>query len=312
MKKIIVTGGTGFIGANLCRRLICDSNNYVICLDNFYCSEKNNIADIIDKQNFEFVEHNVVEPYDIDVDEIYNLACPASPKNYQWDPIFTVKTCVEGAINSLDLAKKCNAKVMQFSTSEIYGNPDVHPQSESYNGNVNCTGPRSCYDEGKRIAESIFFDYYRLYSIDIKVIRIFNTYGPFMDKNDGRAISNFITKALSDDDIEIYGDGSQTRSFQYIDDLIDAVIKYMNIKDVYPGPINLGNPEEITINELAKLILKKTNSKSKIINCKLPEDDPWNRKPNINLAKAILKDWQPMISLDEGIEKTIKYFMGEK
>ena len=311
MKNILVTGGTGFIGANLCKRLICDDNNYVICLDNLYCSTKNNVSDINDKQNFEFVEHNVIDPCDFDVDEIYNAACPASLKNYQQDPIFTVKTCVQGAINALELAKKRHAKVMQFSTSEVYGNPNVHPQSESYNGNVNCTGPRSCYDEGKRMAESIFFDYKRRYNTEIKVIRIFNTYGPLMDKNDGRVISNFITRALANADVEIYGDGSQTRSFQYIDDLLDAIVKYMNTEDTHPGPLNLGNPEEISINELAKLILRKTNSQSKIVKCELPQDDPCKRQPNIDLALSVLQDWKPKISLEEGLDKTIEYFKGE-
>jgi UDP-glucuronate decarboxylase len=306
-KNILVTGGAGFIGSHLCKTLLKLGHN-VICLDNLFTGSINNISEIIDEPNFEFVKHDIVEPYYRDnVDEIYNLACPASPIHYQRNPIKTVKTCTIGVINMLGLAKKNNAKILQASTSEIYGNPEEHPQSELYNGNVNPVGYRSCYDEGKRCSETLFMDYNREHKLKIKIVRIFNTYGPNMSYNDGRVVSNFITQAIENNEITIYGDGDQTRSFQYVDDLIEAMIKFMGTFDDFIGPLNIGNPEEISIKDLAKIILELTHSESKIIHKNLPKDDPLMRKQNISLAKNKL-DWIPKVKLKDGLLKTIKYF----
>lgn len=305
MEKVLVTGGAGFLGSHLIKKLL-DKDKKVICLDNMFTGTYDNIKDYFSNPNFEFINQNVIEKMEFDVDYIYNLACPASPIHYQYDPIMTCKTSFLGALNVLDLAKETGARVLQASTSEIYGDPLIHPQTENYKGNVNTIGPRACYDEGKRVAETIFFDYKRQYKVDIRIIRIFNTYGPNMLANDGRVISNFITQAINDRDITIYGDGSQTRSFCYVDDLIEAMIKMME-NDDFIGPVNLGNPDEITILDLAKLIIKKCSSKSKIIYKQLPEDDPIQRKPSISLAKEKL-NWQPKVSLDCGLDKTIEYF----
>ena len=307
MKKILVTGGAGFVGSHLCKRLI-NENNYVICLDNFFTGDKLNVLDIINHPRFELVEHDIVNPYYCDVDEIYNLACPASPIHYQFNPIKTLKTSVLGSINVLGIAKRTNAKVLQASTSEVYGDPTVHPQVESYWGNVNPVGIRSCYDEGKRCAETLFMDYHNEHKLKIKIIRIFNTYGPNMNINDGRVVSNFIVQALQGQDLTIYGKGDQTRSFQYVDDLIEGMIRMMRSPNEFLGPINLGNPNEFTMLELAKEIIDITNSKSKIIYLPLPEDDPKQRKPDISLAYEQLEYWQPNIKLRVGLLKTIKYF----
>ena len=306
-KNILVTGGAGFIGSHLCKALIELGHN-VICLDNLLTGSINNISDFIDNINFEFVNHDITEPYYRDnIDEIYNLACPASPIHYQYNPIKTVKTCTMGVINILGLAKKNNAKILQASTSEVYGDPNVHPQGEKYNGNVNPIGPRSCYDEGKRCSETLFMDYHREHNLKIKIIRIFNTYGPNMAINDGRVISNFIMQAIADKEITIYGDGCQTRSFQYIDDLIDGMIKMMHTNNNFIGPVNIGNPHEISMNELASTIMRLTNSKSQIIFKELPVDDPKRRNPDINLAKNKL-NWTPLHSLESGLSNTIYYF----
>lgn len=306
-KNILVTGGAGFIGSHLCKSLL-DLGHNVICIDNLFTGSLNNISDLIGDKNFEFINHDIIKPFYRDnIDEIYNLACPASPKHYQYNAIKTIKTCTIGVINILGLAKSNNAKILQASTSEIYGDPVCHTQKETYNGNVNPIGRRSCYDEGKRCSETLFMDYHREHNLKIKIIRIFNTYGPNMSKNDGRVVSNFITQAISDKDITINGDGTQTRSFQYIDDLIIAMIKMINSDDDFLGPINIGNPTEITMNELACKILKLTNSKSKIIYKDLPEDDPKRRKPDITLAKSKL-DWMPKYELKHGLVKTIDYF----
>jgi len=305
-KRILVTGGAGFIGSHLCEKLL-DEGNEVICVDNFFTGSKQNIIHLMDNPYFEIIRHDITFPLYVEVDEIYNLACPASPVYYSFDPVQTTKTSVIGAINMLGLAKRLKIKILQASTSEVYGDPEVHPQTESYRGNVNPIGPRACYDEGKRCAETLFFDYYRQLKIKIKVIRIFNTYGPKMQPDDGRVISNFIVQALKNKDVTIYGDGNQTRSFCYVDDLVDGIIKMMNSREDFVGPVNLGNPTEFTILELAKKIIKLTNSKSKIIYKPLPEDDPRRRKPNIELAKKELK-WKPQIQLDEGLKKTINYF----
>ena len=307
MKKILVTGGAGFIGSHLCERLLKEKNE-VICLDNFFTGSKKNIVHLMDNQYFEVIRHDIEEPILLEVDEICNLACPASPIHYQFDPVKTVKTSVMGAINVLEIAKRCKAKVLQASTSEVYGDPKVHPQTEEYRGNVNPIGPRACYDEGKRCAETLFFDYHREYGVDIKVIRIFNTYGPKMALNDGRVVSNFIIQALNNQDITIYGDGNQTRSFCYVDDLVDGMTKMMNSKE--NGPINLGNPNECSMNELAKTIINITSSKSKIIFKPLPQDDPKQRCPDISLANAKL-DWGPTVKLKDGLVKTIEYFKKE-
>lgn len=305
-KRILVTGGAGFLGSHLCERLLKEGNE-VICVDNFYTGNKRNILHLMNNPYFEGIRHDITFPLYIEVDEIYNLACPASPIYYQFDPVQTTKTSVHGAINMLGLAKRLKVKILQASTSEVYGDPEVHPQPETYRGNVNPIGPRACYDEGKRCAETLFFDYYRQHRLKIKVIRIFNTYGPRMNLNDGRVVSNFIVQALKGEDITIYGDGTQTRSFCYVDDLIDGMIKMMNSKDDFTGPVNLGNPTEFKIIELAELILKLTNSKSKIIYKPLPEDDPMQRKPVIDLAKKEL-NWEPRIPLEEGLTTTIQYF----
>ena len=306
MKKILVTGGAGFIGSHLCDRLLREGND-VICLDNYFTGSKDNIRHLLGNDHFELVRHDVINPYHAEVDEIYNLACPASPPHYQYNPIKTIKTSVMGAINMLGLAKRTRAKILQASTSEVYGDPAIHPQVESYWGNVNPIGIRSCYDEGQRCAETLFMDYHRQNGVRIKIIRIFNTYGPRMNPNDGRVVSNFIVQALKGEDITIYGDGTQTRSFQYVDDLIEAMIRMMATGDDFIGPVNTGNPGEFTMLELAQKIIELTNSKSRIVYRPLPGDDPRQRKPNITLAKEKL-DWEPGIRLEEGLKRTIAYF----
>lgn len=307
MAKILVTGGAGFIGSHICQRLLNEGHE-IHCLDNFFTGTKHNVQPMIDNPKFKLIDHDITEPLDIEVDQIYNLACPASPVHYQFDPIKTTKTSIYGAVNMLELAKKLNARILQASTSEVYGDPDVHPQPESYWGHVNPIGIRSCYDEGKRAAETLFFDYHRQHQVDIKVVRIFNTYGPNMNADDGRVVSNFIVQALKDQDLTIYGDGSQTRSFQYIDDLVDGMIKAMNSLDDFRGPVNLGNPDEFTINELAEKVLAMIpDSKSQVVHKGLPSDDPKQRKPDISLAEARL-DWQPTVKLEQGLQKTIDYF----
>ena len=305
-KKILVTGGGGFIGSHLCERLLNEGNE-VLCVDNFFTGAKDNIAHLISNPYFEVLRHDITFPLYLEADEVYNLACPASPIHYQFDPVQTVKTAVHGAINMLGLAKRLKIKILQASTSEVYGNPIVHPQTENYWGNVNPIGFRSCYDEGKRCAETLFFDYHRQHKLKIKVARIFNTYGPRMHPNDGRVVSNFIVQTLKGGDITVYGDGSQTRSFCYIDDMIDGFIKLMNTSDDFTGPVNLGNPSEISILELAEKILKIIGSKSKIVFKTLPQDDPVQRCPDITLAKKVL-GWQPNVGLEEGLEKTVEYF----
>jgi UDP-glucuronate decarboxylase len=305
-KKCLVTGGAGFLGSHLCKRLLIEGNE-VIAADNFYTGTKDSIVELLDNPNFELVRHDITFPLYVEVDEIYNLACPASPIHYQFDPVQTTKTSVHGSINMLGLAKRLKAKILQASTSEVYGDPQVHPQPESYLGNVNINGPRSCYDEGKRCAETLFFDYYRQYNLRIKVARIFNTYGPNMQPNDGRVVSNFIMQALQDKPITIFGDGSQTRSFCYVDDLIEAFFRLMDSPDDFTGPINIGNPVEFRIMELAEKVIKLTNSKSKLVYEKLPDDDPIQRQPDINLAKEKL-GWEPKIHLEEGLIMTIHYF----
>lgn len=305
--KILVTGGAGFIGSHLCERLLADGHE-VVCLDNFFTGNKENILPLFKNPKFELLRHDITFPLYVEVEQIYNLACPASPVHYQFDPVQTTKTSVHGAINVLGLAKRTKATILQASTSEVYGDPEVHPQPETYWGRVNCIGIRSCYDEGKRCAETLFFDYYRQYQVDIRVVRIFNTYGPNMHPHDGRVVSNFIVQALKNEDITIYGDGAQTRSFQYVDDLIEALILMMNNREKFIGPVNLGNPGEFTIKELAEMVLKLIpESKSQIIYKDLPADDPRQRKPDISLAKAKL-NWEPKIKLEEGLKKTIAYF----
>ena len=305
-KRILVTGGTGFLGSHLCKRLL-DEGHDVLCVDNFFTSTKENIKPLLDNPNFELMRHDVTFPLFVEVDEIYNLACPASPIHYQHDPVQTTKTSVHGAINMLGLAKRVGAKIFQASTSEVYGDPEVHPQKEDYWGHVNPIGRRSCYDEGKRCAETLFFDYNRQHKLRIKVARIFNTYGPHMHPNDGRVVSNLIMQALANKPITIYGDGSQTRSFCYVDDLIEGFVRLMNSPDDVTGPINMGNPGEFTILELAEKILELTDSKSELIYEDLPSDDPTQRQPDITLAKKIL-DWEPKIMLEDGLKKTIPYF----
>ena len=307
MKKILVTGGAGFIGSHLCERLLKEGNE-VICLDNYFTGNKQNIIHLIENPYFELVRHDITTPYYIEVDEIYNLACPASPIHYQYNPIKTIKTSVMGAINVLGLAKRIKAKVLQASTSEVYGDPRIHPQTEDYWGNVNPIGKRSCYDEGKRCAETLFMDYHNQNNVRIKIARIFNTYGPRMHPYDGRVVSNFIVQAIQNKDITIFGDGSQTRSFQYIDELVDGLIRLMNTDNNIIGPVNLGNPREFKISELADLILKLTKSKSKIVYLPLPEDDPVQRQPDISLAKKLLNNWEPRIQIEEGLINTISYF----
>lgn len=305
-QRILVTGGAGFIGSFLCERLLEEGHD-VLCLDNFFTGTKDNISHLLDNHYFELIRHDVTFPLYIEVDEIYNLACPASPIHYQHDPVQTTKTAVHGAINMLGLAKRVKAKILQASTSEVYGDPTVHPQKESYWGNVNCTGPRSCYDEGKRCAETLFFDYNRQHDLAIKVVRIFNTYGPRMHPNDGRVVSNFIVQALQNEDITVYGDGQQTRSFCYVDDLVDGMVKMMHGPDEIIGPVNLGNPGEFTILELAEKIIDITGSKAKIVFKPLPQDDPLQRKPEITLAREAL-GWEPTVKLNEGLKKTATYF----
>lgn len=305
-KKILVTGGAGFLGSHLCERLLNDGNE-VICLDNYFTGSKQNIVHLLHNPYFELIRHDVTMPFFIEVDEIYNLACPASPIHYQYNPIKTIKTSVMGAINMLGLAKRIHAKILQASTSEVYGDPKEHPQNESYWGNVNPIGFRACYDEGKRCAEALFMNYHRQNNVKIKIVRIFNTYGPRMHPNDGRVVSNFIIQALKNQDITIYGDGQQTRSFCYVDDLIEGLIRMMKTPDDFIGPVNVGNPFEFSILELAQLVIELTNSKSKIVFQPLPSDDPMQRKPNIELAKSTL-GWEPKIQLREGLIKTIEYF----
>ena len=305
-KKILVTGGAGFIGSHLCERLLKDGNE-VICLDNYFTGSKDNIIHLMGNPYFEVVRHDVVHPFHVDVDEIYNLACPASPVHYQYNAIKTIKTSVMGAINMLGLAKRVKAKILQASTSEVYGDPHVHPQPESYWGNVNPIGIRSCYDEGKRCAETLFVDYHRQNNVKVKIVRIFNTYGPHMNPNDGRVVSNFIVQALKGEDITIYGDGTQTRSFQYVDDLVEAMIRMMATEDSFIGPVNTGNPGEFTMIELANQVIDLTGSKSKLVFQPLPSDDPKQRKPDITLAKEKL-NWEPKVQLKEGLVKTIAYF----
>jgi len=307
MKRILVTGGAGFIGSHLCERLL-ENGNEVICLDNYFTGAKRNILHLIGKPYFELVRHDVTSPYYAEVDEIYNLACPASPVHYQFNPIKTVKTNVMGAINMLGLAKRIRAKVLQASTSEVYGDPSIHPQPESYWGNVNPIGTRSCYDEGKRCAETLFMDYYHQNSVRIKVVRIFNTYGPRMHPSDGRVVSNFIVQALRNQDITIYGDGSQSRSFQYVDDLLEGMTRMMDTPDEITGPVNLGNPVEFSIRELAEKIIGMTGSRSRLVFLPLPQDDPVQRKPDISLASGLLDGWRPLVDLESGMEKTIEYF----
>lgn len=307
IKRILVTGGAGFLGSHLCERLVADGHD-VICLDNFFTSQKSNVAHLLGNSNFELIRHDVTHPIWLEVDEIYNLACPAAPGHYQYNPIKTMKTSVIGAINILGMAKRCNAKVLQASTSEIYGDPEVHPQVESYRGSVNCLGPRACYDEGKRAAETLFMDYHRMHGLNIRIVRIFNTYGPRMHPFDGRVVSNFIRQALENKDITMFGDGTQTRAFCYRDDLVEAIIRMMNAPDDFTGPVNIGNPGEFTIMELAKLIVELSGSSSKVGTGKpLPADDPKQRKPDISLAKARL-GWEPKVPLREGLLKTIEWF----
>jgi len=305
-KRILITGGAGFLGSHLCDRLVTKEHD-VICLDNFFTGNKKNISHLLGKPNFELIRHDLVQPIFLEVDEIYNLACPASPVHYQCNPVKTVKTCIMGSIHMLGLAKRVKAKILQASTSEIYGNPTVHPQKEDYWGNVNTIGPRSCYDEGKRCAETLFIDYHRQNRVNIRVVRIFNTYGPRMHPNDGRVVSNFIVQALKNKDITVFGDGSQSRSFCYVDDMIEGIIRMMDASDDFIGPVNLGNPHEFTILDLAKKIIEMTNSKSNIVYNSLPQDDPLQRKPDISLAKEKLK-WQPNVKLEEGLVKTVEYF----
>lgn len=306
IKRVLVTGGAGFLGSYLCERLV-DAGHDVICLDNFFTSQKSNVAHLLTRPNFELVRHDVTQAIWLEVDEIYNLACPAAPGHYQFNPIKTIKTSVLGAINVLGMAKRCKAKVLQASTSEVYGDPEVHPQPESYRGSVNTLGPRACYDEGKRAAESLFMDYHRMNRVNIRIVRIFNTYGPRMHPFDGRVVSNFIRQALEGKDITIFGDGAQTRSFCYRDDLVDGMMRMMNGPDDFIGPVNLGNPDEFTIRELAELVIEMTGAKSKLVSRPLPADDPTRRQPDISLARARL-GWEPKIPLEEGLKQTINWF----
>jgi UDP-glucuronate decarboxylase len=306
MKRILVTGGAGFLGSHLCEALLAQQND-VLCVDNFFTGSKANIAHLVGNPYFELMRHDVTFPLYVEVDQIYNLACPASPVHYQFDPVQTTKTSVHGAINMLGLAKRVKARIFQASTSEVYGDPVAHPQTEDYWGNVNPIGPRSCYDEGKRCAETLFFDYYRQHNLDIKVARIFNTYGPRMHPNDGRVVSNFIVQALKGENITIYGDGNQTRSFCYVDDLIDGIVRVMNTETGFNGPINLGNPNEFSMLELVEKVMVLTASKSRLVYMPLPEDDPQQRQPDISLARSKL-DWSPKVSLEDGLKETIAYF----
>lgn len=307
-KKVLVTGGAGFIGSHLCERLVARGDD-VLCVDNFFTGNKANISHLLDAKNFEMMRHDVTFPLYVEVDEIFNLACPASPVHYQYDPVQTTKTSVHGAINVLGLAKRTNAKVLQASTSEVYGDPEIHPQPESYKGNVNPIGPRACYDEGKRCAETLFFDYHRQHDLNIRVCRIFNTYGPRMHPEDGRVVSNFIMQALRNEPVTLYGDGMQTRSFCYVDDLVGGMMGLMDADDEYTGPMNLGNPGEFTIKQLAETVIELTASKSELVFRPLPQDDPMQRCPDISFAKSTL-NWEPSVQLREGLEKTIAYFKG--
>ncbi len=305
-RRILITGGAGFLGSHLCERLV-DAGHDVICLDNFFTSQKTNVAHLLSRPNFELIRHDVTREIWLEVDQIYNMACPASPIHYQYNPIKTTKVSVLGAINVLGMAKRCNARVLQASTSEVYGDPDIHPQPESYHGNVSCIGPRACYDEGKRVAETLFFDYHRQNGVDIRVVRIFNTYGPRMHPFDGRVVTNFIVQAIQGQDITIYGDGSQTRSFCYVDDLVNGIIAMMDNEQGFIGPVNLGNPGEFTIKQLAEMVIAMTGSTSRITYLPLPKDDPTQRRPDNTLAKEKL-GWAPAIKLEEGLAKTIAYF----
>lgn len=306
IKRILITGGAGFLGSHLCERLVGEGHD-VICLDNFFTSQKSNVAHLLDQPNFELIRHDVTLPAFLEVDEIYHMACPAAPGHYQFNPIKTIKTSVLGSINLLGMAKRCGAKILQASTSEVYGNPAVHPQPESYFGNVNTIGPRACYDEGKRAAETLFMDYYRMNRVNVRIVRIFNTYGPRMHPYDGRVVSNFIRQAMTGSDITIFGDGSQTRSFCYRDDLVEGIIRMMNGPDEFVGPVNIGNPGEFTIRELAELVIELTGAKVQLIQQPLPADDPARRRPDISLAKERL-GWQPTVTLREGLQKTIEWF----
>ena len=306
LKRILVTGGAGFLGSHLCERLVADGHD-VVCVDNFFTSQKSNVAHLLEEKNFELLRHDIIHPLWLEVDEIYNLACPASPGHYQYNPIKTLKTSVLGAINVLGMAKRCRAKVLQASTSEVYGDPEVHPQPESYRGAVNTIGPRACYDEGKRAAETLFMDYHRANGVNVRIVRIFNTYGPRMHPFDGRVVSTFIRQALAGEPITIFGSGHQTRSFCYRDDLVEGIIRMMNAPNDFPGPVNLGNPGEFTIRQLAEKTLALTGSKSKLVEKPLPVDDPERRRPDITLAKARL-DWEPTIELEEGLTRTIEWF----
>lgn len=305
-KRILVTGGAGFLGSHLCERLVREGND-VICVDNLYTGNKENIRSLLGNPYFEFIRQDVIDPLYVECDQIYHLACPASPVHYQRDPIYTAKTSIYGAFHALGLAKRTGARILQSSTSEVYGDPEVSPQMEGYRGKVSTIGPRACYDEGKRAAETLFFDYHRQHGVDIKVMRIFNTYGPRMDAGDGRVVSNFIVQALKGEDITIYGDGTQTRSFCYVDDLIEGMVRLMNSGDEVTGPVNIGNPGEFTIRQLAEMVLRLTASSSKLVYRKLPADDPMQRRPDISLAKKVL-DWEPEIQLEEGLQRTIRYF----
>jgi UDP-glucuronate decarboxylase len=311
MKRILVTGGAGFIGSHLCERLLNEGND-VISLDNYFTGSKSNIVHLMSNKYFEVIRHDVIIPFFAEVDEIYNLACPASPIHYQYNGIKTIKTSVMGAINMLGLAKRTNSKILQASTSEIYGDPEIHPQPETYWGNVNTLGPRACYDEGKRCAETLFVNYKHQTNVKVKIIRIFNTYGPHMHPNDGRVVSNFIIQALQNKDITIYGSGNQTRSFQYVDDLVEGMIRMMATPDDFSGPVNVGNPNEFTILELAQKVIELTKSKSKLVFMPLPQDDPTQRQPDISLAKEMLDGWEPKIQLEEGLNHTIEYFKNVK
>ncbi len=306
MKRILITGGAGFLGSHLCDKLI-EQGNEVLCLDNFFTGSKDNIVHLLANPRFELIRHDIINPIFLEMDQIYNLACPASPVHYQYNPIKTIKTNVMGTINALGMAKRLNAKILQASTSEVYGDPDVHPQKEGYWGRVNPIGPRSCYDEGKRAAECLMMDYHRQNNVKVKIARIFNTYGPRMALNDGRVVSNFVVQALKGEDITVYGDGSQTRSFCYVDDMVDGLIRMMESDDSFLGPVNLGNPHEFRIMDLAKTVISMTGNRSKIVHRPLPQDDPMQRNPDISLARKIL-GWQPHVNLEKGLERTIEYF----
>ncbi len=306
IKRVLVTGGAGFLGSHLCERLV-EAGHEVLCVDNYFTGRRANVAHLLDRPNFELMRHDVTFPLYVEVDEIYNLACPASPVHYQYDPVQTTKTSVHGAINMLGLAKRTRSRILQASTSEVYGNPEVHPQVEGYWGNVNPIGPRSCYDEGKRCAETLFFDYHRQHNLDIKVVRIFNTYGPRMHPDDGRVVSNFIVQALRGEDITIFGDGSQTRSFCFVDDLIEAMLRMMATEAGFTGPVNIGNPAEFSIRDLAETVIAKTGARSRLVFRPLPQDDPMQRRPDIALARARL-GWEPTVALDAGLDRTIRYF----